>query len=129
MLVFATLWPADLLLGLGTVNASAVLTHVGGAFGIATAVLAWYVSFAGTPHDTIGKALAPLVPFGSKVVDEPPHAMHHYQPVPRRPHSNRAVVRRHLRDAERAQASGTGKAPRGEGTVAAPPLGYGVSQP
>ncbi len=58
-----------------------VLTHIGGAFGIATGLLAWYVSFAETLHNTIGKALAPLVPFGSKVVDEPPHAMREYQPV------------------------------------------------
>jgi succinate-acetate transporter protein len=81
MLVFVTLWPAYLLLGLGTVNASAGLTHIGGAFGIATALLAWYVSFAETLHNTIGKAIAPLVPFGSKVVDEPPHSLVEYQPV------------------------------------------------
>jgi GPR1/FUN34/yaaH family len=60
------LWPAYLLLGLGTVNASAGLTHIGGAFGIATALLAWYVSSAETLHNAIGKAIAPLVPFGSK---------------------------------------------------------------
>ena len=81
MLVFLTLWPAYLLLGLGTVNASATLTHIGGAFGIATALLAWYVSFAETLHNTIGRAVAPLVPFGSKVVDEPPHSVREYQPV------------------------------------------------
>lgn len=81
MLVFLTLWPAYLLLGLGTVNASAGLIHIGGAFGIATALLAWYVSFAETLHNTIGKPLAPLVPFGSKVVDEPPHPLREYQPV------------------------------------------------
>jgi uncharacterized protein len=81
MLVFLTLWPAYLLLGLGTVNASAGLTHVGGAFGIATALLAWYVSFAETLHNTLGRAVAPLVPLGSKVVDEPPHPVSEYEPV------------------------------------------------
>ena len=55
MLVFLTLWPAYLLIGLGTVNASSILTHIGGAFGIATALLAWYVSFAETLHNTIGR--------------------------------------------------------------------------
>jgi succinate-acetate transporter protein len=81
MLVFLTLWPAYLLLGLGAANASATLTHIGGGFGIATAALAWYVSFAETLHNTIGRAIAPLVPFGSKVVDEPPHPIREYQPV------------------------------------------------
>src|SRR6185437_5352356 len=45
MLVFLTLWPAYVLIGIGTVDNSAVVTHIGGAFGIATAVIAWYVSF------------------------------------------------------------------------------------
>lgn len=81
MLVFLTLWPAYLLLGLGTVNASATLIHIGGAFGIATALLAWYVSFADTLNSTIGRAVAPLVPLGSKVVDEPPYQLGDYAPV------------------------------------------------
>jgi succinate-acetate transporter protein len=79
MLVFLTLWPAYLLLGLGTVNASSTLIHIGGAFGIATAVLAWYVSFADTLHNTIGRSVLPLVPFGSKVVDELPHSLEAYR--------------------------------------------------
>lgn len=83
MLVFLTLWPAYLLLGLGTVNTSATLTHIGGAFGIATAALAWYVSFADTLHNTIGRAILPLVPLGGKVVDEPPHELTAYQPTGR----------------------------------------------
>jgi succinate-acetate transporter protein len=81
MLVFLTLWPAYLLLGLGTANASSALVHLGGAFGLATAVIAWYVSFAETLHSTLGRAVAPLVPFGSKVVDEPPHEVREYEPV------------------------------------------------
>jgi succinate-acetate transporter protein len=79
MLIFLTLWPAYLLLGLGTVNGSSLLTHIGGAFGIATAVLAWYVSFADTLHNTIGRAVLPLIPLGSKVVDEPPHTLDAYR--------------------------------------------------
>jgi len=81
MLVFLTLWPAYLLIGLGTVNASSIITHIGGAFGIATALIAWYVSFAETLHNTVGRGLMPLVPFGHKVVDEPPHPMAEYEPV------------------------------------------------
>jgi GPR1/FUN34/yaaH family len=93
MLVFLTLWPAYLLLGLGTVNASSGLTHIGGAFGVATALLAWCVSFAETLHNTIGKAVAPLVPFGSKVVDEPPRSVRQYQPVAGKPAAhNRSFV-------------------------------------
>ncbi len=81
MLVFLTLWPAYLLLGLGTVNASAGLTHIGGAFGIATALLAWYVSFAETLNNTIGKAIAPLKPFGAKVVDQPAQSVRAFTPI------------------------------------------------
>ncbi len=88
MLVFLTRWPAYLLLGLGTVNAPASLTHIAALFGIATALLAWYVSFAETLHNTIGKAVAPLVPFGAKVVDESPHPMSEYAPVQKTPSIN-----------------------------------------
>ncbi len=81
MLVFLTLWPAYLLLGLGTVNASTTLTHIGGGFGIATALIAWYVSFAETLNNTIGHSVAPLVGLGSKVVDQPPHSVREYEPI------------------------------------------------
>ncbi len=81
MLVFLTLWPAYLLLGLGTVDASATLTHIGGGFGIATALIAWYVSFAETLNTTIGDSVAPLVPLGSKVVDQSPHPVRDYEPL------------------------------------------------
>jgi succinate-acetate transporter protein len=80
MLVFLTLWPAYALIGLGVDDGSATLTHIGGAFGIATAILAWYVSFADTLHNTFGRALVPLVPFGDKVVDQPPQPLSAYEP-------------------------------------------------
>ena len=69
MLVFLTLWPAYVLIGIGTAADAATVTHIGGIFGIATAVLAWYVSFAETLHATIGRRLLPLVPFGGREVD------------------------------------------------------------
>lgn len=64
MLVFATLWPAYILLGIGQADASTTVYHRGGAFGIATALIAWYVSFAITLNRTVGKEVAPLIPLG-----------------------------------------------------------------
>jgi hypothetical protein len=59
-LVFATLVPTYLLLGIGKSIDSTGLYHVGGAFGIATALLAWYVSFAITMNKTVGREVAPV---------------------------------------------------------------------
>jgi uncharacterized protein len=81
MLVFLTLWPAYLLIGIGTANDSTTVVHIGGIFGIATALLAWYVSFADTLHNTIGKRLLPLVPFAGREVDTPPSEVRAYRPV------------------------------------------------
>jgi hypothetical protein len=80
MLVFLTLWPAYLLIGIGTANDATTVIHVGGAFGIATAVLAWYVSFADTLHNTVGRRLLPLVPFAGREVDTMPDEMRAYRP-------------------------------------------------
>ena len=60
MLVFATLWPTYILLGLGKADASLTLFHIGGAFGIATALIAWCTSFAVTFNRTVGRELAPV---------------------------------------------------------------------
>ncbi len=81
MLVFITLWPAYVLLGIGTTSGVMGLVHLGGAFAIATAVLAWYVSFADTLHNTVGRQIVPLVPFGDKQVDEPPAGLEEFEPV------------------------------------------------
>jgi uncharacterized protein len=59
-LVFATLVPTYLLLGIGKSADSIGLFHVGGAFGIATALLAWYTSFGITMNKTVGKERIPL---------------------------------------------------------------------
>jgi succinate-acetate transporter protein len=82
MLVFLTLWPAYLLIGIGTAGGSDTVVHIGGIFGIATAVLAWYVSFADTLHATIGRRLLPLVPFGGREVDTIPDEPRAYRPAP-----------------------------------------------
>ena len=60
MAVFATLWPAYVLLGLGKALDSTLLFHIGGAFGIATAVCAWYVSFAITANRTTRRDWIPM---------------------------------------------------------------------
>ena len=83
MLVFLTLWPAYVLIGIGTASGSATVVHIGGIFGIATALLAWYVSFADTLHATIGRRLMPLVPFGGREVDTAPAEARAYRPATR----------------------------------------------
>src|SRR5919201_1051201 len=60
MAVFLTLWPAYVLLGLGKALDSSLLFHLGGAFGIATAACAWYVSFAITANQTTRRAWIPV---------------------------------------------------------------------
>ena len=38
------------------------MTHWGGYFGIATAAVAWYASFAGVVNETFKKAIIPTIP-------------------------------------------------------------------
>jgi succinate-acetate transporter protein len=59
-MVFVTLWPAYLLLGLGKALDSTTLWHIGGAFGIATAAFAWYASFAMTANHTTRSDWLPM---------------------------------------------------------------------
>ena len=58
--VFLTLWPTYVLLGLGKALGSTLLFNLGGAFGIATAVCAWYVSFAITANRTARRDWLPM---------------------------------------------------------------------
>jgi uncharacterized protein len=58
--LFATLTAAYLLLGIGAADGSTLIYHLGGAFGIATALIAWYISFALTLNRTTGRTLAPI---------------------------------------------------------------------
>lgn len=81
VLVLGTLWPAYLCLGLGAIENTAWLTHLGGAFGIATAICAWYASFADTLDATVGRAILPLKPLSQKVVDQPAHSVQEYEPL------------------------------------------------
>jgi succinate-acetate transporter protein len=59
-LVFLTLWPAYVLLGLGKALDSTLLFQIGGAFGIATAAFAWYASFAITANRTTHRNWLPV---------------------------------------------------------------------
>jgi uncharacterized protein len=58
--VFLTLWPTYVLLGLGEALGSDLLHTLGGAFGIATALAAWYVSAAVVLNRTYDHELLPL---------------------------------------------------------------------
>ncbi len=58
--VFLTLVAAFLLLGLGKAMGSTDLYHLGGAFGIATAALAWYTSAAIVCNRTFRRTVLPM---------------------------------------------------------------------
>ena len=62
-LVFLLLTITFILLGIGSLGGGhPSITHAGGGFGIATAVAAWYASFAAVINSTFGKVVAPVIP-------------------------------------------------------------------
>jgi succinate-acetate transporter protein len=65
-LVFILLTVTFFLLGIGQVNGDADVIHWGGYFGIATAVAAWYASFAAVTNSTFGRTIMPMGPLGKK---------------------------------------------------------------
>lgn len=58
--VFMTLWPAYVLLGLGAALPSSILTNIGGGFGMATAAAAWYASAAIVLNKTFEGEVLPV---------------------------------------------------------------------
>jgi succinate-acetate transporter protein len=52
------------LLGIGYAGAHTELIKIGGWFGLATAVAAWYAGFAGLINSTYRRTVLPLVPLG-----------------------------------------------------------------
>ncbi|MQA72951.1 MAG: hypothetical protein GEU88_01125 [Solirubrobacterales bacterium] len=62
MLVFALLAPTFVVLGIGDAAGNETITHIGGWLGIATAVVAWYASFAGVTNKTFGRVVLPVRP-------------------------------------------------------------------
>jgi uncharacterized protein len=62
MVVFLLLWITFVLLGIGDAAARPSVTKLGGWFGLATAVAAWYASFAAVANFTFGRELVPVRP-------------------------------------------------------------------
>jgi uncharacterized protein len=62
LLVFVLLTATFILLAIGATGAHETVTHWGGYVGIATAVAAWYASFAAVVNSTFGHVVAPVVP-------------------------------------------------------------------
>jgi len=60
MIVFALLAPTFILLGIGDAAGNETITHIGGFVGIATAIAAWYASFAGVTNKTFGRIVLPV---------------------------------------------------------------------
>jgi succinate-acetate transporter protein len=58
--VFALLSATFILLGIGDASANDSITHVGGFVGIATAIAAWYASFAAVTNSTFGRTVLPV---------------------------------------------------------------------
>jgi hypothetical protein len=63
-MVFLLLAITFFLLGIGNANESDGLVEAGGWFGLATAVAAWYASFAAVTNSTFGRTVLPVKPLG-----------------------------------------------------------------
>src|SRR6059058_1764906 len=61
-LVFLLLAATFIVLGIGNAGAHANVIKIGGWLGLATAVAAWYASFAGVINHTFGRAVLPTRP-------------------------------------------------------------------
>jgi uncharacterized protein len=62
--VFFLLAITFFLLGIGNANESTGMVEAGGWFGLATAVAAWYASFAAVTNSTFGRTVLPVKPLG-----------------------------------------------------------------
>jgi uncharacterized protein len=58
--VFVLLAITFIVLGIGEAGAKEGTIHLGGYFGLATAVAAWYASFAGVTNKTFGRIVLPV---------------------------------------------------------------------
>ena len=61
-LVFILLAITFVLLAIGKSGDHTTVTHWGGYFGIATAIAAWYASFAAVTNATFGRTVLPVIP-------------------------------------------------------------------
>jgi hypothetical protein len=62
LLIFTLLTVTFVMLAIGASGAHATATHWGGYLGVATAIVAWYTSFAHVINSTFGKTVAPVFP-------------------------------------------------------------------
>jgi len=62
LLVFVLLTITFILLAIGNTGGNASTVHWGGYIGVATAIAAWYTSFAHVINSTFGKTVAPVFP-------------------------------------------------------------------
>jgi succinate-acetate transporter protein len=58
--VFFLLATTFIVLGIGDAEANKSITHIGGFIGIATAIAAWYASFAAVTNSTFGRTVLPV---------------------------------------------------------------------
>ena len=58
--VFLLLWVTFVLLGIGDAAGNTSISKVGGWVGLATALAAWYASFAGVTNFTFGRQIVPV---------------------------------------------------------------------
>jgi uncharacterized protein len=63
-LVFLLLAATFFVLGIGNANGTESIVHAGGWLGIATAVVAWYASFASVTNRTFGRIVLPVRELG-----------------------------------------------------------------
>jgi succinate-acetate transporter protein len=61
-LVFALLAATFIVLGIGNSGTNNSIVKAGGYIGIATAIAAWYASFAAVTNSTFGRTIMPVVP-------------------------------------------------------------------
>jgi uncharacterized protein len=61
-LVFLLLWVTFVLLGIGDAAGNSGISKLGGWVGLATALAAWYASFAGVTNFTFGREIVPVRP-------------------------------------------------------------------
>jgi succinate-acetate transporter protein len=61
-LVFILLTVTFIALGIGAAGGSSGISKLGGWLGLATALAAWYASFAGVTNATFGRVVLPVRP-------------------------------------------------------------------
>ena len=64
--MFVLLTATFILLAIGNSGGHETVIHWGGYIGIATAVVAWYASFAAVVNSTFRRTILPIVPLAPK---------------------------------------------------------------